>query len=284
MKKITLKIPAKINLTLDILGASGGFHDLESLVASINVYDQITVRERADRTITLKNQGIPLDCDIFTNNAYKAGQLFMDTFNTKGVDIHIKKSIPVGSGLGGSSADTAGVLKAMKLLYDVNGKITPLANELGSDTAYMLNGGYAVISGRGEKVSKKHFKKELYLLLITEQEPISSRACYKAYDDLGKMYEPCTKNAEEALKKGDFAKFCTVIKNDLESGAGLILDQIKGNIVALRRSGASTALMTGSGSCVYGIYENKRARDGAFRKLKGLYKGSLIKAHTLITK
>ena len=89
MKKYTIKVPAKINLTLDVLGAENGYHQIDSLVASISVYDTITVKKRTDGKITITNKGLPIDCPIIENNAYQAGKLFIDTFGTPGVDIII---------------------------------------------------------------------------------------------------------------------------------------------------------------------------------------------------
>ena len=186
MKKVKIKAPAKINLTLDVLGVTDGYHDIKSLVASIDVYDEITLKARKDSTITLECTGINIGCDTFDNNAYK-----------------IKKNIPIGAGLGGSSADIAGVLLGMKNLYQVKGNLHTIANELGSDSNYMLSGGYAVITGRGERVHPREIDKTLYLILVTEDKSITARASYKAFDKLEKIFKPCTAAAEKALKDGD---------------------------------------------------------------------------------
>lgn len=280
MKKITLNAPAKINLTLDILGVTKGFHDIKSLVTSIDLYDIITVKKRKDGKITLVCEGLPVDCAPADNNAFKAAMLFKETFGTLGVDIKIIKRIPVGGGLGGSSADIAGVLRAMKALYNVDGDLLPLANALGSDSGYMLGGGYAVIEGRGDKITKKEIDAKLYYLLITEKTLISARASYKKYDLLGKTYKHCTVAAEKALKSGDYEKFYSVIKNDLQPASTEILPEIAINQRLLIKAGAPVALMTGSGSAVYGVFNDKKERDKAYKKLKPLLGENLIKAQT----
>jgi hypothetical protein len=159
MKKITVKIPAKINLTLDVVGVRDGFHDIESLCVGVNIYDKITVKKRSDKLVTLKEVGIKAGCEVQNNNAYKSAILFMQTFRTSGVDIIVDKSIPVGAGLGGSSADIAGVLLAMQKLFGVKKDIKPLADSLGSDSGYMLSVRPAIISGRGDKVIDLNEKK-----------------------------------------------------------------------------------------------------------------------------
>lgn len=282
MKRITQKIPAKINLTLDVLGVTGGFHDLESMVASIDVYDKITATKRTDRVITLKCKGLPVDCVPVDNNAYRAAKLFMERFNTTGVNIVIEKNIPVGGGLGGSSADIVGVLKCMQALFEKSEDLTDIANDLGSDCAYMLNGGFAIMRGRGDKVEKLNIDKTLYLILIPEQKSTSARLVYKAFDDMQKSFSPCTALALKALNDGDMRKFLAVIKNDLTDSALSQVPEMNLNLTALKKAGAPVALMTGSGSCVYALFENEKQRNIAYKKLKNLYGKGLIKAKTII--
>ncbi|MBE5734061.1 MAG: 4-(cytidine 5'-diphospho)-2-C-methyl-D-erythritol kinase [Clostridiales bacterium] len=284
MKKITVKVPAKINLTLDVLGAKNGYHQISSLVASIDVYDTITAKKRTDGKITVLNKGLPVDCPIIENNAYKASKLFIDTFGTYGVDIIIDKKIPVGGGLGGSSADIAGVLNALNALYEINGDMSPLASDLGSDATYMLSGGYAVIKNRGEQVEKKDIDKKIYLLLITENGQISARNAYKKFDQKKKFFEPSTDLAVDALYQGDFESAKTHFKNDLYQSACELLPAVKNNVYNLQKAGANTTLLAGSGPTVLGIFGNKNERDVVYKKLIGLYGENLIKAQTVIPK
>ena len=280
MKKIKIKARAKINLTLDVVGVIGGYHEINSLVTSIDLSDQITLTKRKDKRITLKCEGLPVGCDITDNNAYKATKLFLDTYDTQGVDIVINKNIPIGAGLGGSSADIAGVLNGLKELYQIDGDLLPLANALGSDSGYMLGGGYAIISGRGEKIERKNIDKTLYFILITEQENISARASYKAFDSIGKVFDKCTEQAENALEQNNFEKFVSIIKNDLYHGSKELVPQLQTNIDVLKKAGAPTAIMTGSGSAVYGVFDSVKERDKCYKKLLPIYGDKLIKAQT----
>lgn len=282
MKKVKIKSPAKINLTLDVLGISKGYHDIKSLVVTIDLYDKIILKKRKDSRINLISKGLEMDCEMTENNAYKAAKLFVKEFSTNGVDITIHKQIPLGAGLGGSSADIAGVLKGMKKLYKTSGGLLELANALGSDSGYMLNGGYAVISGRGEKIAKKYISEKFYVLIITEKSQVSARASYKMFDKLGKTAEPCTEIAEKALEKKDYLKFYRSLKNDLFVSSSEIVEQIKANLLTLKKIGAPACLMTGSGSAVYGLYIDKKQRDNAYKKLFPIYKNQLIKAQTII--
>ncbi len=258
MKKVKVKTNAKVNLTLDVLGTKEGYHQINSLVASVSIADAITVKKRRDKEISLKILGKKLDCKKEENSAFKSAVLFRDAFNTLGVDIIVKKKIAVGGGLGGSSADSAGVLNAMKILFNVEKNIKDLADSLGSDTGYMLSGGYAVISGRGEKVEKLDINKKLYLLIAVLDRGILAKDSYKEFDRQNKTYKPITKKAVSLLKQGNVKEFIEVIKNDLEPSSCALLEDIKNAIDIM--SAVCKGVMTGSGSSVFAIFESKKER------------------------
>ena len=281
MKKVKVKIPAKINITLDVLGVSEGFHQIKSLVTSIALYDTVTVYKRKDYKVTLTERKVKAGCLLENNVAYKSAKLFMKKFNTLGVDIVIDKTIPVGGGLGGSSADIAGVLLAMKKLFNVSGEIEDLASQLGSDSVYMLGGGFAIIEGKGDKVTKLNYRNNLPLLLITQDKQVSAKDSYIAYDKLGHCFSPCTDQAIKSLFNGSLEEFYKVIKNDLQPGSITLLDSIEKNLKALKDTEAKAVIMTGSGSTVFAIYKNKKTRNGAYKKLVNNYGKNLIKASTI---
>lgn len=281
MKKVKINAKAKINLTLDVLGVTGGYHDIKSLVTSIDLCDEIIVSARKDDKINLVMSGLPVWCDVCDNNAFKAAVKFKEKFSTCGVDITIKKNIPVGAGLGGSSADVAGVLNAMKTLFKIDGDVSSIASEMGSDCNFLLEGGYAVITGRGEKVSKKRFDKDLFFLIIEGDVQISARQSYKVFDKQQKLYKPCTMAAVRAFEDGDMVKFMSVAKNDLYNASKTFSESISGSIFALKTVGAPIALMTGSGSAVFGAFGSARDRNKAYKILKPLFKEKLLKAQTI---
>ena len=279
MKKTKVKALAKINLTLDVVGVEKGFHQLKTLVASIDLGDQITLSARQDKAVTLTCNGLDVGCDLESNNAYKTAKLFMQTFNVNGVDICLQKNIPVGAGLGGSSADIAGVLVGMQKLYNVNAPLCDLANALGSDSAYMINGGWAVLQGKGDIITPLSVNTKLYLLILSAQGQVSAGACYKAFDSQNIIYPSVTDKAVELLAKGDIKEFGKVIKNDLYPSAKQILPQIESNLNALKEFG--DCVMTGSGSAVFGIYKSARARNNAYNQLVKRFGDKLIKAQTV---
>ena len=280
MRKIVINSPAKVNFTLDVLGTEENYHKIKTLVSTINLYDKITIKKRKDSRINLVMKGVPVDCEITENNAYKAAKAFVDKYKTLGVDIIINKKIPVGAGLGGSSVDIAGVLNGMKKLFEVE-DVLSIANSLGSDSGYLLDGGFAVLTGRGEKVEKKDIKEKIYLLIISEDKKITSRESYKLFDKQEKTYRPCTASAEKALQDRDFYRFCLILKNDLTSASASKVEEIKANLIALKKAGASAQIMTGSGTGVFGVFSSKSKRQKAYKSLYPLYKNKLIKAHTI---
>ena len=279
--KVKIKIPAKINLTLDVLGVKDGYHKISSLVASVNLYDAISLSARKDDVVNITFRGLPVGVSGVKSLAFRAARLFMDEFSVKGADIEITRSIPAGGGLGGSSADVAGVLLGMKKLYGVSRGMDNLASRLGSDTAYMLKGGYAVLKGRGEKIrSLPEIKKKFYLLIIACDKGVSSGECYAEFDRQGKKYPQRTGGAARLLAEGDTENFLKTLKNDLYLPACEFVPEIRDNVNALILYGA--ACMTGSGSAVYGIYPDKKTQNQVYKKLYPVYGKRLIKAKTVI--
>ena len=182
--------------------------------------------------------------------------------------------------MGGSSADIVGVIKALNLLDGKQKDIKNLADRLGSDAGYMIGGGFAVISGRGEEVLKIEHDGKFYLLIISGEGQISAKDCYKKFDELKTERKESTEKATEYLQK-DSEEFFDVLKNDLYVPATTFAPYLKDEISDLKKSGAKAALMTGSGSCVYGLFTSKKERNVAFSALKKIYKTRLIKANTL---
>lgn len=279
MNKITIKAPAKINFTLDILGVKEGFHQLNSLVASISLWDKVILKKRQDKRVSIAVDGVDLLIPPQENNAYKTAVRFMEEFDVNGVDIILKKAIPIGGGLGGSSADISAVVKGMQKLYNVEKDVFPLLNKLGSDTSYMYNGGWATISGKGEKITPVKFKGKFYLLLLMAEQSVTAGACYKEFDNQNKIYPQSTDKAVELLEQNKGEEFLSYLKNDLYPPAKALLPEIEKNYLALSKVGK--AIMTGSGSVTVGVYLTKCQRDKAYKELYPIFKDKLLKAKTI---
>ncbi|MBQ7340178.1 MAG: 4-(cytidine 5'-diphospho)-2-C-methyl-D-erythritol kinase [Clostridia bacterium] len=273
--KLKKKINAKLNLTLDILGVENSFHTLKSLVCEINLGDTIKVKKRKDKNISVKVKGHP-ELNGEKNNAFISARAFMEEFNTQGVDIVIDKKIPIGGGLGGSSADIAGVLLLMKELFDIDKGVEELASRLGSDVNYMMKGGYAVIEGKGQIVNSFDCEKRLYFILLPSLSEVSAKACYEKHDSLNVKSPDCTDKAKEYLIKGDIETLKKVMKNDLYTPARNLLPDIDNNMAIL----GENAFMTGSGATVYSVYGDQKERDREYKRLKKII--PVIKAQSVM--
>lgn len=269
---VRIKAYAKLNLTLSVTGKSQFYHSLESLVCTVDLYDLITLKRRKDGLITVKMHGMGLDfLPEEQNNAYKAAKLYQNAFSTCGADIEIFKNIPVGAGMGGSSADAAGVLRGMASLYGLGSfaQLKAIADGVGSDTGYMLTGGYAVMRGRGDIVIPVTSNTRLHFLALCPKGGVSTAECFKAYD-----LNPCAGGqnstaAAGALQRGDLQALGGLLGNDLKAAAAGLNPYISAAYGELEGFAPLGVNMTGSGSCVYALFEN----DSFCRWAKSRYKG-----------
>lgn len=263
---------AKVNLTLDIVGVSGGYHLLDSLVASVDIYDEICVKRREDGLVRVAMHGLGKDIPPEGNNAVACAERYVKRFGTAGADITVNKRIPIGAGLGGSSADVAGVLNALNAVYGATdyGGLKQIADCLGSDCGYMLEGGFARIAGRGDRVERIDCPVTLYLGLLLPNKGVSTAECFKLYDKLNERQLPSTENAVRAIVSGDCAALGKGLNNALTHSAILLNKEIEDCITALKGLDPLGVGMTGSGSGVFALF----ATEEHLRRAQVNYRGS----------
>lgn len=249
---------AKVNLSLNISGTSGGMHLIDSVVASVDICDTICARPRRDKLVSVYMHGKGSeDIPPEENNAVKAAQLFVSAFGTCGADIEIYKDIPMGAGLGGSSADAAGVLNALAALYKVDASLGPLAAQLGSDTPYMLHGGYARMSGRGERVEPLPSPRDYHLLLFMPRTPVSTAQCYRLYDEAPDALRADSAALSRALAEGDFAGVAKNVYNALQAPACRLNGEVAEALALAASFSPAACAVTGSGSAVFALFESE---------------------------
>lgn len=268
-----VKAYAKLNLTLSVTGSSGGYHTLDSLVCSVDLFDLIILKKRRDDNVLIEMHGQGTEMLPYEqNNAARAAESYVTAFGTRGADITIYKNIPVGAGMGGSSADAAGVLRGMSKLYGAGSEreLKDLADTLGSDTGYMLGGGYARLTGRGEKVEQIDSKLRLNFLILKPQSGVSTGECYELYDTMPQPVQT-SQNAIQSLISGDRAALGTCLSNALYAPAVALNPDVKTAYEELSAFSPLGVNMTGSGSAVFALFENAEFCAWAKSRYKGKY-------------
>lgn len=274
-----VKAYAKLNFTLCITGVKDGYHMLDSLVSTVDLFDLIKLRKRKDNLISIEMHGQGTESLPYeSNNAVKAAQAYTDLFGTRGAHITIYKNIPVGAGMGGSSADISGVLRGMAKLYGQGGEedLKKLADSLGSDTGYLLTGGLARLKGRGEIVECIKSKVKLYFLLLLPDKGVSTAECYRLYDELPKT-DNSSVNALNALLNCDAAALGKSLNNDLYAPAIQLNPDIKTAYEELLSFSPLGVNMTGSGSGVFAVFENAEMCAWAKSRYRGKFRSIILK-------
>ncbi len=265
---------AKINWTLDITGQrEDGYHFMDMLMQPVTLSDMIDLEE-AD-TVTLTCSGTPYLPPDEHHLAWRAAMaLKQHTGCGKGASIHVHKCIPVGAGMGGGSADAAAVLVGLNRLWQLHlsqDALEAIGLTLGADVPFCLRGGLQHVQGIGEKMSPVPCKKMLPLCVIQPCEGLSTGAVFKAYHGEAVHACPHTLQAMEALQQGDLPKLSASLGNVLQSVSETMRPAIGLAIQDLLKAGAVTAWMTGSGSAVFGVFQDSASAEKAEELLRSQY-------------
>ncbi len=268
MDSITLSAYAKINLTLAVTGKrEDGYHTLESVMQSISLADTVSVQKISSGILILCDKpGIPTD---EKNLCYKAAKRYLEKAGMRGgVKITLSKQIPDGAGLGGGSADAAATLRAMQALFPAQINLFDIGATIGADVPFCLAGGTQFCSGIGDELSPLCFpeKKNLFCVVLKNCQSLSTPRIYGLFDLMAseKHPTPDPKRITEALEGADISQLFSLMQNDLELPAVALCPEIALGKAALLSLGAQAAMMTGSGSAVYGLFlSEKEARAAA---------------------
>ena len=263
MQEVHLKAMAKINLGLDVLRRrEDGYHEVRMIMQTVDLYDNVHIK----RT---KEPGIHLDTNLYflptdeSNLAYKAAKILMDEFDIKeGVEISIRKFIPVAAGLAGGSSDGGAVLYGMNQLFDLKLTRKQLMKRgllLGADVPYCLMRGTALAEGIGEKLTRlPALSRRLVVLLAKPGINVSTKFVYTNLKLDRHLVHPNIDAQIKAIQENDSNKMIKNMGNVLESvtiPAYPVIDEIK---QCMMENGALGAMMSGSGPTVFGIFSNKK--------------------------
>lgn len=274
-----IKAYAKVNVSLDIVGKrEDGYHILEMVMQAIDLYDEINIEKQSkDITIKCNKPYVPTD---ERNLAYKAAKLFMEKYHIhSGVNINIKKNIPVCAGLAGGSTDGAAVLKLMNKLFEVNAsdeELMELGLKLGADVPYCIKGGTALCKGIGEEVTKLNEFKDKILVLVKPPFGVSTKSVYQDFD-LGKVRShPNTEVLIKAIENDDLRMVSNNMKNLLEN-VTLRKHKVLINIKEeMKNTGAIGAMMSGSGPTIFAFFDDMLKAQKCFEKMKLKYNDVFI--------
>lgn len=273
MNEMKIKTAAKINLALDVTGKlTNGYHTIESVFQTIGLYDEVTVEMTEPHSpviVTCEvpdefSQSDPIPCDE-RNIAYKAAKAFLDENNfISGCRIHIKKGIPSQAGMGGGSTDAAAVIYC---LSKMTGEKLAAPEKLGADVPFFLTGGTAYVEGIGEKITSISDYSGRILVIAKGKEGVSTAEAYRSIDSLANPLHPQAKKLAEAINSAE-PDVHRYFGNLFEQAVQLEeVDHIKS---VMFDCGALSAVMTGSGSAVFGLFESSAAAGECVTELKKL--------------
>ena len=244
----------KINLGLDILRRrEDGFHDLETvMIPVLDLYDVVEV-ERVEGDSMFVQKGLVVDCDAEQNLCMKALRLMQRLYGVGEVKILLDKRVPFGAGLGGGSSDATAVILALNELYNLGlseERLVEIAAMIGSDTAFFVRNTPQLCTGRGEKMTPIELPLQgKYLVVAKPNEGVSTKEAYSGV-------KPATPQVRliDALQR-PIGEWQGVVKNDFEPHIFEAHPAIASLKKAMLDAGAIYASMSGSGSAVFGIFD-----------------------------
>jgi len=286
---LVIKSFAKLNLYLQVLNKrKDNFHNLSTLFARIDLADTIIFKKRVDGLIKIKSDSpdVPLDA---TNLCYRAALLLKQELKlNSGIEIELKKRIPVGAGLGGGSSDAASVLLGLNKFWNLDlskTRLVKLGAKLGSDVPFFIHQArFALGSQRGDKVAPLGFldKLKLWFLLVYPNFKVSTPLIYQKFDTClpaGRAYSGLTrphgnvKILTSLLLKNGKVIDGSCFFNDLEVITGSLYPVVNQVKKALSNIGLDKVIMSGSGSAVFAICDSCRQAQSLRSKLCKQHKG-----------
>ena len=273
MRQIEVIAHAKINLSLDVQEKRpDGYHNISSVMQSIGLADRIMIRQTSGSFEFKSNKkNLPTDSRNLVCKAAQAICAHAKIQPSVRIDLH--KSIPIGAGLAGGSADAAGTLIAMNILFDLQlseSELFQLALELGSDVPFCLKGGTFFAEVRGEVLSKICSPVRPRLMLYKPPFSVSTASVYRRYESNAVVRRPDNGKLITALERGSLKEGFTQMINVLES---VTLDRrpqlIRAKEIFLME-GADHVLMSGSGPTLLAFYQSDIQQESLRQAAKGL--------------
>jgi len=258
---IRIKAPAKINLTLAVLGKRpDGFHELESWVVRIDLCDVLDFAASDDWTLSVNSRDPAVTNDDQNLVSRAAAALARHADRARHAHVSLTKFIPAGAGLGGGSSDAAATLRGLNQLWELNWpdeRLAEIAAEIGSDIPFFLGPPSAIMRGRGERIEPAPFSFQGWIGLIIPFFNLATADVYRRFD----MTHP-TVHADlceiMALHQRSSRLWAPLLFNDLETAAFGLKPQLAQLRADVQARGRVPVRMTGSGSCLFSLFDRER--------------------------
>ena len=264
--QISEKAYAKLNISLDVSKPrDDGFHDMIMIMQSVSLCDDITISLNpggASGKISVSSnvRYIPND---ERNLAFKAAGIYLKAIGRENEGLHIamKKRIPVGAGMAGGSSDAAAVLRALNSHYKAlsPGELLELSGKVGSDVPFCVLCGTALAEGRGEILTPLKELPECYFAICKPSFSISTPELFNALDKIKLRAHPDTPGIIDAINSQSLPQICRRMYNVFEDVPDRRLRVVSEIKRKLTDGGAVSAIMTGTGSAVFGLFDNEDA-------------------------
>ncbi len=268
MDSIEVKANAKINLALAVkYKREDGYHEIESIYQEIDFHDKLTLKKATGIKFSTNSEDLQNES---SNLCITAARLLIEAFDLPGMNIRLEKNLPIGAGLGGGSSDAAAVLKGGLELYGretSDKKVQYLAEKIGSDVPFFLNGGTACGSGRGEILKNVQIKADYHVLLILPDIKISTIWAYKNLNLALTRKNHDYKFKGFTIQNLDLIHFRSEFYNDFENLVFKHHPQLAIVKVELYELEADYASLSGSGSALYGLYSSFSKAEEASKVL-----------------
>lgn len=278
--RLIVDSPAKVNLYLKVLSKRpDGYHNILSIVDPVSIFDRIYIEELEEDKIIVEDDKKVLPAGN-ANTVFRAAGLLKEKYNIKkGLMINITKNIPIGSGLGGPSSNAATTIKALIDLWDIKinrDELFELSKTIGADCPLFIYGKSCIMKGIGDLISPIELPR-IYYLIVYPNTPLSTKDVY------GSLKIVLTKKENDIKLRDKFKTIhdvAYILDNDLEKAAIAMLPLIKNLKERLLEAGAVGAMMSGSGSSVFGVFESEKQAERASNSVKDL--GSVFIAQSII--
>lgn len=262
---LLVRAPAKLNLSLLVAGKRpDGFHEIETVMAKVDWYDEIRIEPAQSEAIEFLCEGPRWAPQDQTNLVYRAAeQILRETGQTHRVRLTLVKNIPAGSGLGSASSDAAATLLGLNRYGNLGlpkSRLVEMAARLGSDVAFFLNGPLAYCTGRGEKIAELTGSFPFAALLILSDVNSSTKEVYANYRHDPALYEQLHAKITALLDENRIGSMVQMCANMLQRSCFQLYEELGERKEAIEAMDVGPVCLSGSGSTMFLLFDRGEAK------------------------